>query len=379
MSVETSDDSVRSPGVMQVVLTLQPGGTERLVIELARRVSAVTPSVVCCLEEAGAWAEQLKAAGIEVVALQRKPGFRPSLGARIARISMQRGIGVLHCHQYTPFVYGRIAVMHRRQLRLVYTEHGRLSDARPSTKRRLVNPLLSIGSAPLIAVSKDLRRYLIESGFPSDRVTVVYNGIDPGATPSMTERVYVRQTLGIPPDAFVAGTVARLAPVKDVPVLLDAFAALSREVGHAWLLVVGDGSERPALERQVRDLGCSHRVTFAGHRDDARRLLPALDVFVNCSITEGMSVTILEAMSAAVCVVATRVGGNPELVGDGVTGVLIPARSPGALAGALAHLALSPEARVAMGAAGRHKVEASFSLDRMVAEYLRTYGLGGEA
>src|SRR5688500_12278333 len=129
--------------VMHVVISLAPGGTERLVIEICRRLGPGFAATVCCLDNEGEWANELRTAGIEVVALHRRPGFRPSLGRQIADLAAERQIDVLHCHQYSPFVYGRIAKLWQPQMRLIYTEHGRLSDAPPSWKRQLVNPLLS--------------------------------------------------------------------------------------------------------------------------------------------------------------------------------------------------------------------------------------------
>jgi glycosyltransferase involved in cell wall biosynthesis len=364
-------------GVMQVVLSLNPGGTERLVVEIARRVALMSRSVVCCLDDPGAWASELDAAGVEIVALRRRSGFHPSLGLRIARLARDRELNVLHCHQYSSFVYGGIATLRRPSLRLVYTEHGRLSDAPPSRKRRLVNPVLSLLPGPVVAVSNDLREHLVESGFWRRRVGVFYNGIEPGLATDDATRQLVRRSLGLADSSFVIGTVARLDPVKDLRMLIEAFHGLLNEHRDIRLLVVGDGPEREALEQAARALGCVDAVAFMGHRDDARRVLSALDVYVNCSVTEGMSVTILEAMAAGLPVVATRVGGNPELVEDGLSGVLVPSRSASSLRAALESLMGAPAHRSAMGAAGRARLVTEFSMDRMVQRYLAAYGLAG--
>ena len=121
---------------MQVVLSLNPGGTERLVLALVRRLRTRFSMTVCCLEEPGLWAADLQAEGLAVHALRRAPGFHPALGKRIRDIARQVGAGVLHCHQYSPFVYGCLARALSPRLSIVFTEHGRLSDAPPSAKRR---------------------------------------------------------------------------------------------------------------------------------------------------------------------------------------------------------------------------------------------------
>src|SRR6185295_8022036 len=118
-----------SVGVLQVVLSLAPGGTEHLVVELCKRLQPEFHVSVCCLDDEGAWATDVRRHGVDVTALRRRPGFHPEIGRRIAELAAERGIQLLHCHQYSPFVYGRIASSWNRGLKLMYTEHGRLSDA----------------------------------------------------------------------------------------------------------------------------------------------------------------------------------------------------------------------------------------------------------
>ena len=166
------------PGVMQLVLSLMPGGTERLVIDVVTRLSPQFRMVVCCLDEDGDWAGEVTAAGVPVVALHRRPGFRPSLGARIARLAADYGTGVIHCHHYSPFVYGRVAALVNPRLKLVFTEHGRLSDAPPKLKRRLANAVLGRLPAAMFAVSSDLKAHMVAEGFPASRLDVIHNGVN---------------------------------------------------------------------------------------------------------------------------------------------------------------------------------------------------------
>src|SRR5262245_27258633 len=122
---------------MQVVLSLAPGGTERLVIEIAQRLAGATEMSVCCLDEQGAWASELAPQAIPVVAIGRRPGFRPGVAYELARWIDSRRVDVIHCHHFSPFLYGQLAAWLRPGLRVVFTEHGRLSDAEPSRKRRM--------------------------------------------------------------------------------------------------------------------------------------------------------------------------------------------------------------------------------------------------
>jgi len=366
--------AVPTAHVMQVVLRLTPGGTERLVLEICKRVREEFNVTVCCLDDEGEWAGDLRAEGIEVIALRRQSGFRPSVGRRIAALAEERHVDLLHCHQYSPFVYGWIASQLNRRLKVVYTEHGRLSDAPPSWKRRLINPMLSHLNGEIVAVSHELRDYMLMSRFAAMRVGVIHNGIEPGPAPSRAERLRARRVLGVDDTAFVVMAVARLDPVKDFPTLVEAFAIARRQLPHARLVIVGDGPERARLEACVDASHLAASVDIIGYRSGVRQLLPAADLYVSSSISEGISITILEAMAARVPVVATAVGGTPEVVpttGEG--GILVPSRDPGRLAAAIVSLERDPATRAEMAAAGRRRLESSFNLDRMVGDYVRTY------
>jgi L-malate glycosyltransferase len=362
-----------APGVLQVVHSLGTGGTERLVIDLATRLGSKFPMAVCCLDDPGACAHELEARGVAVTALGREPGFRPSLAYRIARTARQHGAAIIHCHHYSPFVYGRLATALAPWTKLLFTEHGRLSDAPPSVKRRLVNPLLARLPARIVSVSTALRRSMIAEGFPSGRVHVIHNGIDPRTRPTTTDRLTARLSLGIPADAMVVGTVARLDPVKDLETLVRGFAAFRAANRRARLVVIGDGPERARLEHAAERENVAGCVRFLGTRTDVRRLLPAFDIYVNSSISEGISLTILEAMAAGLPVIATNVGGTFEIIDNRMTGVLVPARYSRGIADALIALGESTPRRQALGAAARLAIEARFTLDGMVAEYERIY------
>ncbi len=361
------------PRVAQLILTLCPGGAERLAIELSRRLADRFGMTVICLEEPGALADTLNVSGIDVIALRRQQGFRPSLARTIAELTRAHDIDLLHCQQYSPYVYGSLARLLRPSLRVIYTEHGRLGDGPPSLKRKTINPLLAPLPHGIFAVSHDLRRHMLSEGFPASRVGVIANGIAVGNTPGETDRRGARAELLIPPDAAVFGTAARLDPVKDLGTLIDAFAKVRWKMSSARLVIFGDGPEREELVRRARAQRVSESVVFAGYRADVRALLPACDVYVNSSVSEGISLTILEAMAAKLPVIATRVGGTPEVVNDGESGVLVPARDADALARAMLAVARDDLRRAGLAANGRAIVEARFTLDRMIDDYAHAY------
>lgn len=360
-------------GVVQLVLSLDTGGTERLVVQICQRLQSRFRMAVCTLDGPGNWADEVRASGIEVMSLFRRPGFRASLGYRVAQFARRHRASIIHCHHYSPFVYGRLATWLHPGLRMVFTEHGRLSDGPPSTKRRWINPVLGRLPGSLFAVSGALRDSMAEEGFPGARINVVHNGIDPGPVPTVEDRVRARQQFALTQDAFVIGTVARLNPVKELGTLIEAFARVRAVHPTACLVLVGDGEERQHLEHVARRDGVHHAVRFLGERNDARDLLPGFDLFVNSSSSEGVSLTILEAMAAQRAIVATRVGGTPEVLSDHTTGVLVPSRNPVALSEAIGLLARDPERREALGEAARRAVVQHFTLDRMVDRYAQEY------
>lgn len=360
--------------VMQLVLTLSPGGTERLVVELVKRLPPTFRTIVCCLDQPGAWGEDLRHDGATVFSLGRGAGFRPLLARRIAAIAARYSVDVIHCHHYSPFVYGQLAAqLLRRRIRIVFTEHGRLSNAPPSRRRRIANQVFARLPASVHTVSGDLKQHLVSEGFAGERINVIANGIDVGQATSKEGRSRVRRILGLEPDAFVVGTVGRLDPVKDLGVLVEGFGRIYSACPHSTLFVAGEGIERERLTQLATRLGLHEAVRFLGHREDVRDVLQAFDVYAGTSIFEGVSLTILEAMAAELPVIATAVGGTPEVVIDHETGLLIPTRSPDAVADALRFLRDCPKLAREWGRAGRRRVLEHFTIDAMVHAYARIY------
>jgi glycosyltransferase involved in cell wall biosynthesis len=341
-------------------------------MELVRRLRGDIPMAVCCLDEEGTWARDLQAEGTVVTALGRGVGFTPGLGRRVAAAAASHGATVLHCHHYSPFVYAALARLWRPLgHRVIYTEHGRLSDAPPSRKRWLANGVLRAAPRGVFTVSRELRDHLVDEGFAARAVDVIYNGIAVGPLPDTGARQRVRDELGVADDTLVLSTIARLDAVKDLGVLLRAAGRLLPQL-PLRIVIVGDGPERRNLEDVAAECGITAHVRFLGHREDARRWLAGSDIFVNTSISEGISLTILEAMAAGLPVIATAVGGTPEIVNDDC-GRLVPAREPAALAAAILELANAGSRRHELGQAARRRAETLFTIERMVAEYRAVY------
>jgi glycosyltransferase involved in cell wall biosynthesis len=225
----------------------------------------------------------------------------------------------------------------------------------------------------IFAVSADLRQHMIAEGLPPDRITVVYNGVEAGREPAPAERIEAKRALGFQQDDVLLGTVGRLDPVKELPTMIRAVAIVRASGVRCRLAIVGSGPAASALAELSQALNLGDAVGLVGYRNDIGSMLAAFDLYLNSSIHEGVSLTLLEAMAAGLPIIATRVGGNPEVVIHGQTGLLIPPRDAQALADAIRALLRSPNHRQAMGHAARARVVEQFSVDRMVRSYHQSY------
>lgn len=222
--------------------------------------------------------------------------------------------------------------------------------------------------ATIIAASNAVREALVETGVDEARVRLIYNGVDL-ARFAGSGRDAVRREIGIPEDAVALGMVANLVPVKDHETALRALATLHASGRPAHLILAGEGELEDALRAQAGELGLGSFVHFLGRRNDVPAVLDAMDIFVLASLTEGLSNALLEAMAAGKPVVATRVGGNPEVVAQDSTGILVPPGDAGGLAEALGTLYSDQPLRERMGLAARERVAEAFSVEKMVGDY----------
>lgn len=358
-----------SQRVAHVLHSLDVGGAEMLVSRIVRagRARGWPEPRLLCLDHVGPLGERLRAEGFDVRCVERQPGLDWSVIGRLAD-ELDDSVDVVHCHQYTPWFYGTLAAARARRP-VAFTEHGRHQPDRPRLKRVLFNRWLLRHTGAISAVSRSIREALVANEkLPAGRIRVLYNGIDPAPfAPAPGRREAARAALGVDEGTFLVGHAGRLVPVKNQGLLLAAAARLRGLADRpVRLQVAGDGPLRKELGVAADSLGVGDITEFLGRRDDLPELLAAWDAFVLCSHSEGTSVTLLEAMAAGCPVVATAVGGNPELVEDGGAGYLVAAGDEAALAEALARLAADPGARARMGVVGQARVEANFSFDAMM-------------
>jgi len=349
--------------IAHVLSSFELGGQERVALDLARAQREQGHWVAALsLAEGGALRRDFVAAEIAIRELGAQSGFEPSLVPRLARVLSSDGIEVVHTHNPRALVYGAPAGKLAGAV-VVHSKHGVNPDP---LRRRVLRRGAALCVDAYVAVTSSLAR-LARAAHECDpeRIEVVPNGIQLSAFgPDAAAREQIRRELGIPSDAWVIGTVGRLAPEKDHALLLRASEGLRRAGVH--LLVVGEGPERPRLEGELL-------VHLPGMRSDVPSWLAAFDVFALSSRSEGLPLALLEAMATELPVVATRVGGVADLVEEGVTGLLVPAGDAPRLGAALAELSADRARARRMGRAGDARVRERHSAEEMAASYLRLY------
>jgi len=358
--------------IVHLVIGGHVAGGQAIALRLARAARDRGDDVAFVAPEPGPFVDLLRAEGMPVHVLPLRRTYQLGAAFRLARLLRRERADVLHTHTLAAAnVLGRIS---GRLAAVPVISHLHIENHfRPATRpvlRSLDNATARL-CARLVAVSQETSHAYERQGYPEGRIEVVHNGVEldgSGAGPD------VRSELGIPHGAPLVGEVARLCDVKGQRELIEALAS----VPEARLVLVGVDLERGGafqaeLEREAERLGVRDRIVFAGRRDDAAELLGQLDVVALPSWTEGLPLVLLEAMARRRAVVATPVGGTPELVVGGKTGLLVPPGDPNALAAALRRLLADPGLRERMGQAGYRRVADHFSADAMCRRVLELY------
>ena len=359
--------------VVTLVDRLGTGGAERLAIQTTTRldperfdrtlVASRDFGVAVSKQHVANALADLRSAGVRVIGLKRTSARQVWAWWPLYRLLRRERVDVLHSHKFGSNLWGTIIGRLARVPVIVAHEHTWSYQGQPL--RKLADRIvIARGSSAFVAVSREDRRRMIEVEHirPEDTIFIP-NGIP---APPAASGGDVRAELGIPPGAPVIGTVSVLRPQKALDVLLRAAKTLVGEFPALRVLIAGEGDRRLALEDLTAELGLEETVMFLGVRTDVPDVLAALDVAVSTSDFEGSPLSVMEYMEAARPIVATRVGGVPDLIDDGVHGRLVEPQDPAAFAEAVAELLRDPERARLMGERARERRRTEFDIDVMV-------------
>ena len=359
--------------IMHVLPSLEIGGMENGVVNLVNNLDdEIFENSICCLESEGPMKNRLFPGKAKVFLMNIKPGIQYGLPFKLAKLFRKENIDIVHTHNFDSGLYGILGAKIGKVPVIVHGEHG--SFLQNSPRRNQIGKWVCRKSDYIITMSSNLEEKLkSEWQIVDDKISYILNGLDYNKFAKSDKSDSLKNNLGINPDSIVIGTVGRLVPVKDYATLIDAFALLKKRVQKSQLVFIGDGPLKNNLIEQAKKLGILDSVKMLGTRDDVAELLHIFDVFCLTSLTEGNSNTILEAMAAGLPIVATNVGGTPEIIQSGVNGILVPPRDPNALMEAIHKVITNRTLASQFGTSAQQWVQKERSLERMVQQYMDVY------
>ena len=368
------------PLVVHLIYRLDVGGLETLLVECVNRMPANKyRHAVICLTDYTDFANKITRKDVEIFSLNKKPGLGLSTHFAIWKLFRKLKPSILHTYNLSAIEYTVAATLAGVPIR-VHAEHGRDTSDPDGTnwKHNLLRRLLIPFVDCFIPVSKDLQNWLrTRIHVPDAKNLLINNGVDIRQFSLSKGYDTLRSESHFPADSFIIGTVGRIQDVKNHAGLIDAFILLSEmlpaEKSRLRLAIIGHGPLFSTIEKKIKDAGIGDVVWLPGSRDDVAKVIPSFSVFAMTSIAEGTPVVILEAMASGLPIIATKVGGIPEVVIEGLTGTLVQAEDATAFAKALSTYVVAPDTLAAHGTAGRKRVEDIYSVEAMLAAYTGLY------
>lgn len=360
--------------VMHITYDMRIGGTEMVIKNLIEGNidTSIEMSIFCIESPLGPWGQELQSEGVSVAKKARKPGFDQDLIKAIRRHIKDNNIDIVHCHQYTPWVYGTMAAAFTKT-KVIFTEHGRFYPDSSSWKRKIVNPLLALMTNHITSISEATKQALVTfENLPSSRIKVIYNGIK-SLNVETNAIADIKHELNLESASVIFGTVARLDPIKNQIMMINAFSEVLKTLPTAKLLIVGDGEMWKNLHELVESLGISSAVIFTGYIAKPANYIGAIDIFLLSSLSEGTSMTLLEAMSLGKPCVVTDAGGNSEVIAHDSTGYVVENDNEQDFASAMLSLATQNHVYEKFSAASVERWVKQFSCDVMNKQMLQVY------
>ncbi|MCF6324173.1 MAG: glycosyltransferase [Gammaproteobacteria bacterium] len=360
--------------VAHLTFDMRIGGTEQVIKSLIENADPhqLDMSILCIETPLGPFADDLISSGTSITSFTRSPGFDRNLIKKIRSHIKEHNITVLHCHQYTPWVYGVLAAF-ATATKVVFTEHGRFYPDSSNWKRKLINPLLHKITAATTAISSATKDALAtHENLPIKDIQVIYNGIS-SLVIDQNQVTQLRKSLDISEKTLCLGTVARLDPIKNHSMMLKAFRQVLDSGIDAKLLIVGDGEMRDDIEVLIKTLSLSQQVIMTGYQAKPHHHLALMDIYLLSSLSEGTSMTLLEAMSIGKPCVVTDAGGNPEIIKHGINGLVTPNDNANAFANGIVIIATDTSSKESMAKKAYQIFEEKFSATSMVAQFHSLY------
>lgn len=359
--------------VMHITYDMRIGGTETVIKNIINGSdkNKYDMSILCIESPLGPFAQQLQNEGVQFFELNRRPGFDTTLIKSIRNIIQCNNIDIVHCHQYTPWVYGVIASAFSKA-KVIFTEHGRFYPDFSTRKRQLVNPLLNLFTDQVTAISNATKQALVKfENIREKSIDVIYNGIiPPDIDQAEVERL--RKALNLNQEQLILGTIARFDPIKNHTMMLKAFAEVLTHHPNTLLIIVGDGEERKNIETCIQSLNITENVILTGYQVNAQSYLALMDIYLLSSFSEGTSMTLLEAMALSKPCVVTNVGGNPEVIKDKFNGFVTGNDNAAEFASAILKL-MQEDIRATQSKNALKNFNAAFTAASMNAQYAKVY------
>lgn len=366
---------VRKYKIAYVIDGLSMGGAERLMVPILKHLSrADFEAYVCALQskDGNPMEDEIRALGVPVDCMDIKHLRDWNALPRLIKYLKKNDVDLVHTQLEFANILGNISArfLHLPSVCTIHVMPSLDVKAKSKLHQKLEWYVLNYFCNRVISVSEEAREYHLHiSGASASQVSTIYNGIDLSSFSSLErelERANVRAELGIPSDANLLTTVAVLRPQKGIQFMIRAMSTVLASNPNTYYLVAGNGSHREALMEEVNNLGLGDRVIFPGMRKDVPRLLTASDVFILPTLTEALPTVLAEAMAAKLPIIASRVGGVPEMITNGQNGCLVEPEDEEGLARACIDLLASSEKRVAMGAEGWRIVNQKFNIEKQV-------------
>lgn len=369
-------EALKNINLLHVIYSLEIGGAE---MDLVAKAKVLVEEyghhiIIACLLRRGELAEEAERSGIGVIGPVMSGKSDMGVIPRLVRIMRSGKFDVVHTHMFASNFLGRVAAMLAGVPVIVSTVQ--LIAEREKWWEIFLDRALQFKTDRMITSSEAVRTSFIERGIREGKVTTIYNGIDFSKFDSIDRveaRNKIRREFGLDDSTFMVGTVARLQRVKGVGCLIEAAKHIVESVSDARFLIVGDGPQKAELEHKVKQLDLSSRFIFAGTRGDVPAILSALDLFVLPSLSEALGIAVIEALLMRVPVVATNVGGVPEIVKSGETGLLVPPKDPIRLGEAIAYMHSNRDGAIAMARAGERRVREMFEINRLARKQAELY------